>query len=101
MVSKTGCALCCSLLSCFGFVFLLAIGILVKTQPEYMKLSKDVKGTGPLFGSAFLYGTLFVASTTYYYIENKKNDASLARYEAQSTAAERKPLLQNIPEDLE
>lgn len=96
MVSKTSCALCCSLFSCFGLVFLVVIAILVQTQPEYMKLGKDVKGSGPLVGSAFLYGTLFVVSTTIYYLETKKQQqhVQLERFDfVPSAAEERKPLL--------
>lgn len=45
---ETG-AICCSLLSLFGFFFLLAIGVLVQVQPEYMKLGKNVQSSAPLF----------------------------------------------------
>ncbi|GLE11532.1 hypothetical protein PINS_up024007 [Pythium insidiosum] len=91
-MSKTTLALCCAMLSCTGFIFLLVIGILVCIQPEYMKISKDVK-SAPLFGSAVLYGALFVGSTMFYRRETEKNE--LARYHmlAKSTD-ERKPLLQ-------
>ncbi|KAJ0392837.1 hypothetical protein P43SY_008265 [Pythium insidiosum] len=98
-MSKTSLALCCSMLSCTGFIFLLVIGILVCLQPEYMKISKDVK-SAPLFGSAFLYGALFVGSTVYYRRETQKNE--LARYHMLAKSSdERKPLLQNpTPDDV-
>lgn len=44
-------AICCSLLSLFGFFFLFMIGVLVQVQPEYMKLGKNVKSSAPLFES--------------------------------------------------
>ncbi|GAB9474201.1 hypothetical protein Gpo141_00011340 [Globisporangium polare] len=95
-MSKTSWAICCSLLSLFGFFFLFMIGVLVQVQPEYMKLGKNVKSSAPLFESACLYGTIFVVSTTVWYLENKKENGSGAhRYHLIPTAAEeRKPLLE-------
>lgn len=41
------------MLSCFGFFFLLAVGLLVHVQPEYLKLGKNVQGPKPLFESGW------------------------------------------------
>ncbi|TYZ66086.1 hypothetical protein PybrP1_003795 [[Pythium] brassicae (nom. inval.)] len=95
MSSKTTWALCCSLLSLFGFFFLVAVGVLVQVQPEYMKLGKNIKSSTPLFESACLYGTIFIVSTTVWYLENKKEASGAHRYHLVPTAAEeRKPLLE-------
>uniref|UniRef100_K3WSA0 Uncharacterized protein n=1 Tax=Globisporangium ultimum (strain ATCC 200006 / CBS 805.95 / DAOM BR144) TaxID=431595 RepID=K3WSA0_GLOUD len=101
MGSKTTWALCCSMLSLAGFLFLFVVGVLVQVQPEYMKLGKNVRSSTPLFETAFLYGTLFVVSTIVYYLENKKeNPGNAHRYHLIPTAAEeRKPLLENEYED--
>ncbi|KAH7491743.1 hypothetical protein PRIC1_002845 [Phytophthora ramorum] len=92
MANKMFCALTCSLLSLAGFVFLFLVGILVKVQPEYMKISKSVESPAPIFESACLYGTLFVVSSVVYYKETRKN--ALESYDLSgSTADERQSLL--------
>ncbi|KAF4323143.1 hypothetical protein BBO99_00002662 [Phytophthora kernoviae] len=91
-MSKTFCALTCSMLSLCGFFFLFLVGILVKVQPEYMKISKTVESPTPIFESACLYGVLFVVSSTVYYKETRKNH--LDSYDLSgSTSDERQSLL--------
>jgi hypothetical protein len=85
-------ALTCSLLSLFGFFFLLVVGLLVQVQPQYMKISKSVESPAPIFESAILYGSLFLASTAFYYKETRKS--TLASYDLSgSTVDERQSLL--------
>ncbi|DAZ98062.1 TPA: hypothetical protein N0F65_001937 [Lagenidium giganteum] len=95
MVSKSGCAgaVCCSMLSICGFVFLLAIGVLVQVQPQYMKLGKNVESPAPIFETAVLYGAIFVVSTTVWYMENKKSTGDTRYHQLATTSDERKPLL--------
>uniref|UniRef100_M4B8U0 Uncharacterized protein n=1 Tax=Hyaloperonospora arabidopsidis (strain Emoy2) TaxID=559515 RepID=M4B8U0_HYAAE len=47
--------------------------ILIKVQPEYLKISKSVASSVSIFESACLYGTLFVVSSMIYYKETRKN----------------------------
>ena len=64
-------------------------------QPQYLKLGKDVKSSGPLFESAILYGSLFVISTTVYYRERKKQTDAVNRFRlVQAATEERQPLLE-------
>ncbi|KAI9917909.1 hypothetical protein PsorP6_013203 [Peronosclerospora sorghi] len=92
MSGKVFCALTCSLLSLCGFLFLFVVGILVKLQPEYMKISKSVESPVSIFESACLYGTIFVASSVVYFKETRKRPRK--EYDLSgSTAAERQNLL--------
>ncbi|KAG7386567.1 hypothetical protein PHYPSEUDO_015475 [Phytophthora pseudosyringae] len=92
MADKTFWALTCSMLSLCGFLFLLAVGVLVKVQPQYMKISKSVESPAPIFESAVLYGALFVASSMFYYKESKRSE--LESYDLSgSTSDERLSLL--------
>ncbi|KAF1788583.1 hypothetical protein GQ600_15366 [Phytophthora cactorum] len=77
MTNKIFWALTCSMLSLCGFLFLLAVGILVKVQPQYMKISKSVESPTPIFESAALYGALFVASWIIYYKDEEERDREL------------------------
>ncbi|KAG1710033.1 hypothetical protein DVH05_017042 [Phytophthora capsici] len=91
-MSKVFWALTCSMVSLCGFLFLLLVGVLVKVQPEYMKISKSVESPAPIFESAALYGALFVASSMIYYKETKKSE--IERYDLSgSTSDERQSLL--------
>ncbi|EEY64438.1 uncharacterized protein PITG_15657 [Phytophthora infestans T30-4] len=92
MTNKIFWALSCSMLSLCGCLFLLSVGILVKVQPQYMKISKSVESPAPIFESAALYGALFLASWVIYYKETKKNE--IASYDlSSSTSEERQGLL--------
>lgn len=42
-------ALACSMLSFSGCIFLFIVGILVKVQPQYMKIGKNVEGPASVF----------------------------------------------------
>jgi hypothetical protein len=52
-------ALCCSMLSLAGFLFLFVVGVLVQVQPEYMKLGKNVRSSTPLFETGRLRCKLY------------------------------------------
>ncbi|TDH73961.1 hypothetical protein CCR75_008710 [Bremia lactucae] len=80
------------MVSLCGSLFLLVVGVLFKLQPEYMKISKNVKSAMPIFESAALYAALFVASSFMYLKESKKT--VIESYDARgSTFDERQGLL--------
>ncbi|CAI5736656.1 unnamed protein product [Hyaloperonospora brassicae] len=92
MSNKVFWALSCSLLSLCGFLFLFLVGILIKVQPEYLKISKSAASSVSIFESACLYGTLFVVSSMVYYKETRKSGRE-DRDLSGSTLEERQSLL--------
>ncbi|KAE9282872.1 hypothetical protein PF001_g23103 [Phytophthora fragariae] len=92
MANKVFWALTCALLSLSGSVFPFPVGVLVHLQPQYMKLSKSVESPAPIFESACLYATLFLASSAVYYKETRK-DLARGFDLGSSTVDERQSLL--------
>ncbi|OQR93509.1 hypothetical protein THRCLA_22308 [Thraustotheca clavata] len=102
-MSKQSCALCCSLLSAFGAIFLAIVGVLINSQPQYIKsLGKDTDSS-PVFNTgknlnkiwpqtdsdiAILYAALFAASVGVYFVESRKNEMSTSKYEQMSERIE-------------
>ncbi|EQC27601.1 hypothetical protein, variant [Saprolegnia diclina VS20] len=80
-MSKQSCALCCSMLSAFGVIFLGLLGFLMQSQPQYIKsLGKDVTA-GPVYNTAIVYAGVFAASIAVYFVEARKTDNGSSAYE--------------------
>ncbi|ETV79679.1 hypothetical protein, variant [Aphanomyces astaci] len=68
MPSAQGYALCCTLLSAFGIIFLTSVGLMIQTQPEYIK-SLNVTSSAPVYEGAALYAVCLVASIAVLYLK--------------------------------
>ncbi|CCI50279.1 unnamed protein product [Albugo candida] len=94
MASRSEVAFCMSMISFSGCVFLLLVGILIKVQPEYMKLSKAIASPLPVFETAGVYGALFVVISVFLYMDNRVDRMDPNRYRAlASCPSEHQPLL--------
>ncbi|OQR94127.1 hypothetical protein ACHHYP_01684 [Achlya hypogyna] len=80
-MSKQSCALCCSMLSAFGVVFLGLLGYLMQVQPQYIKSLGKETTPGPVYSTAILYAGVFAASIAVYIMESRKNGDGTSKYE--------------------
>ncbi|KAF0683982.1 Aste57867_24063 [Aphanomyces stellatus] len=67
-----GHAVCCTLLSAFGLVFLGSLGFLIQTQPQYIK-SLNVTSPAPVYEGAVLYAVTLAASIGYLYFHGSND----------------------------
>uniref|UniRef100_A0A7S2CKA8 Uncharacterized protein n=1 Tax=Florenciella parvula TaxID=236787 RepID=A0A7S2CKA8_9STRA len=67
------CAKCCQIFSVSGVVFLSLIGILLQTQPIYIKDVEDpADAASQCFQAAGIYAFFIVATTICGYVQDKK-----------------------------
>ncbi|CAK4114766.1 unnamed protein product [Aphanomyces euteiches] len=74
MPSAQGYAVCCTLLSAFGLVFLASIGFMIQNQPQYIK-SLNVTSPAPVFEGAIMYAVCLVASVVVWYMHGNNQDS--------------------------
>ncbi|ETV96097.1 hypothetical protein, variant [Aphanomyces invadans] len=96
MPSAQGYALCCTLLSAFGIVFLGSIGLMIQNQPEYIK-SLNVTSSAPVYEGAALYAVTLAVSMAVLYLKvgsapDKYNDVPLSEH-IDGVTNEKTPLL--------